>query len=1130
MKKNFSRALSLLLVLVMVLGAMPVALATEPGDEGGEPTPIVVPTTVEVTASPANPKVGQTVTFTVNVPNGFTASGISWIGATGTGTSATAVCSAEGSLAASVTLTLTSTTDETATGTATGSKSVTVAAADQVATAIAITGSASMTVGETQTLAIAKSPDNSVLPAAAVWSSANTAVAAVNASTGVVTAKKAGTAKITVTCGTLKDDFTITVTNDVVKLNVLTSSLTLSPKQTGKIEYRVSGATAEQVSVTMTTGNRNFATVSSSTGVVTAVAAGNTYITVKAALTRSAPSGLSFEGGKTSVEVTVPVYVDDLYYISCPNQSAVAGSRITLSPVLYDGSGNRVTNATFTYSSNNCTVSNNNNQIFYVSSNAAGSASVTFTANNVDNDGRAVTKTVYLGFYRTNSLKVSVRDNISSFRFYDQGIFQSAIGGSQNYTNLNSLSMEDLIGYAMPIGVYSDVDFYSFGISGSNGGELLEPTSGSSLSWTGSTRYVDRNNMSTVGFQQKSGTNKVSNFTVYAMSGNSTDSVTVGMLTLEINAGAASGGIEYSTNYNTPVTFKVADFQSYWNAHKNDYYNYGTSNNGYNTYDCGCHGITRCTTPTCRFYTGYTSSNNGYYGNETLSYVTFGISNTVPAYGTVYTTSAKTTKATAGMKFYVSTTNYNSSYSTYNYALSSVTYVPSATYTATYTVDIPFTAYGTNGTSVTGYVSIKLNDKGNTIGARGTTLDDSVAASIAANYYAAKGTNMAYVVFTLPSAQQATLFRSIPKVDGYSRVTEATRVQSGDKFYYNTTGSSYTYSSTYNQYVNNNTVNCGCNNLYYCTNSWCKFYDGTNSTIDCGCHNQYYCTNTYCMYYDGTSYNTNSTIDCGCHNQYYCTNTYCVYYDGTSYNTTTNTTYSSNQMKLTDVGIVPAAGFEGKLTLSYTAYNAGGANPYTGYITFDVETKTASAVFSDVKGSYSWAADSADFLYYEGTAQGSGGKYNPSANITRGDFMLMLYRAFLAEDYDTTAVTSNFSDVTEGTSSYSKETYKAVGIAKQLGIAQGTNGKFNPKSNITREEAMVLIYRTLDEVNRNLRYTSSTKASSFSDYSKISSWATTAISDLVSHGVIQGNNNKVNPKSNITRAEMACILHRVITY
>ena len=238
-----------------------------------------------------------------------------------------------------------------------------------------------------------------------------------------------------------------------------------------------------------------------------------------------------------------------------------------------------------------------------------------------------------------------------------------------------------------------------------------------------------------------------------------------------------------------------------------------------------------------------------------------------------------------------------------------------------------------------------------------------------------------------------------------------------------------------------------------------------------------------------------------------------------------------SQYSLDLVAFVPAAGTYGKVTLYYKGFDKTGDISYSGALTLTVNQKDASAAFSDITArSYSWAADSVDFLYYEDIAKGSNGKYNPGSSITRGDFMLMLYRAFLQSDYEDYKVTSNFSDVTKGSTSYSKETYQAVGVAKYLGIAKGSGGKFNPNSPITREEAMTLIYRTMDEIDWTLSYESYARASSFSDYGSVSSYAKDAITELVSHGVILGNNGKITPKSNITRAEMACILHRVLTY
>jgi len=240
----------------------------------------------------------------------------------------------------------------------------------------------------------------------------------------------------------------------------------------------------------------------------------------------------------------------------------------------------------------------------------------------------------------------------------------------------------------------------------------------------------------------------------------------------------------------------------------------------------------------------------------------------------------------------------------------------------------------------------------------------------------------------------------------------------------------------------------------------------------------------------------------------------------------------SKDLDLAKVCFIPAAGKTGKVKIEFTAY--GDEDEVEGEITVEISAKTASAKFTDVNSrSYSWAADSVDFLYYEGVVNGTNTAntlYSPANSITRGHFMLMIYRAFLAGDHATDSVTDNFDDIKKGTSDYEKELYQAVGVAKKLGIAKGSGNKFNPNGKITREEAMTLVYRTLEELDMELEYTTSKTSGSFNDSSKVSSWAADAISSLIKHGIIVGSNGNINPKSNITRAEMAVILHRVLTY
>ena len=229
---------------------------------------------------------------------------------------------------------------------------------------------------------------------------------------------------------------------------------------------------------------------------------------------------------------------------------------------------------------------------------------------------------------------------------------------------------------------------------------------------------------------------------------------------------------------------------------------------------------------------------------------------------------------------------------------------------------------------------------------------------------------------------------------------------------------------------------------------------------------------------------------------------------------------------LSKVSFEPNSGYSGTFDLKYTAYGSDGAE-YAGVIritvTDDGINTDSSAYFKDVKQDYSWAAGKIDYLYKKGIVKGtesasSGMLYSPAANITRGDFILMLYRAFNLK----AAVTDNFSDVPKD--SYY---YDAIGAAKALGIAQGAYGLFNPAESLSREDAMVLIDRAIKVTGRKTLPASS-DVSRFGDRSKIASYATGSVGTLVKAGVIKGyDDGNFAPKGLLTRAEMAVVLYNV---
>lgn len=174
--------------------------------------------------------------------------------------------------------------------------------------------------------------------------------------------------------------------------------------------------------------------------------------------------------------------------------------------------------------------------------------------------------------------------------------------------------------------------------------------------------------------------------------------------------------------------------------------------------------------------------------------------------------------------------------------------------------------------------------------------------------------------------------------------------------------------------------------------------------------------------------------------------------------------------------------------------------------------------FLDLDG-YGWARDAIEALSAQGVVNGDGnGGFLPNAKITRGDFMLMLYRA-----YDLQAVGGeSFPDV-PADSYYAQ----AIAAGKALGIAQGSGGSFRPTGSISRQEAMTLLYRALQAAGKDLDG-SAGALDAFADGDAVADWAVEGVSALVHAGVIQGSEGRIDPDGTMTRAEMAVALWRAL--
>lgn len=145
------------------------------------------------------------------------------------------------------------------------------------------------------------------------------------------------------------------------------------------------------------------------------------------------------------------------------------------------------------------------------------------------------------------------------------------------------------------------------------------------------------------------------------------------------------------------------------------------------------------------------------------------------------------------------------------------------------------------------------------------------------------------------------------------------------------------------------------------------------------------------------------------------------------------------------------------------------------------------------------------------------GMFDGDASITRAEFATILVRALGLPANGT----STFADVS-ASASYSG----AVATAAQYGLVNGRgDNNFDPASNITRQEAMAMLQRAASLTS--FSGTSGT-LDSFTDADSVSSWAQDAVKWNVGNGLIIGCNGQLNLNDNISRAESATIILRLL--
>ena len=171
-----------------------------------------------------------------------------------------------------------------------------------------------------------------------------------------------------------------------------------------------------------------------------------------------------------------------------------------------------------------------------------------------------------------------------------------------------------------------------------------------------------------------------------------------------------------------------------------------------------------------------------------------------------------------------------------------------------------------------------------------------------------------------------------------------------------------------------------------------------------------------------------------------------------------------------------------------------------------------AAAMTTAAGAASYMQPYLDKVVQWGIMRGDiAGNLNENNYITRAEFSTMINRAF---GYTKTGATP-FRDV-PSTAWYAQD----VGIAYQAGYIAGTSATtFSPNSNVTREQAAVILSRILmlqPEVGENTLFT---------DSRSMANWSRGYIAAAARYGVISGYpDGRFGPGDNLTRGQAAILL------
>ncbi|MEF2968988.1 S-layer homology domain-containing protein [Paenibacillus sp. M1] len=180
--------------------------------------------------------------------------------------------------------------------------------------------------------------------------------------------------------------------------------------------------------------------------------------------------------------------------------------------------------------------------------------------------------------------------------------------------------------------------------------------------------------------------------------------------------------------------------------------------------------------------------------------------------------------------------------------------------------------------------------------------------------------------------------------------------------------------------------------------------------------------------------------------------------------------------------------------------------------------------FSDVVNH--WAKDAVNDMGSRMVVDGVGDNlFDPNTNITRAEFAAIVVRGLGLKLGDGETA---FSDI-RATDWYSG----AIETAYEYELINGfEDGSFRPNEQITREQAMAIIAKAMKVTTLADKLPDQTANDTllpYADAEVAANWALESIAHCLQAGIVTGrSSSELAPKSNITRAEVAAIVQRLL--